>query len=118
MKGKVYLIGAGPGDVELLTLKAVRAVERSNVVLIDDLVIGNLAGIAAGLRCAGMADGTPVAVVQNGTLPNERRLVTQLGTVVHDVTKAGLGAPAIVVIGDVVRFAAVEGAAEAAHAWA
>lgn len=37
-KGKVYLIGAGPGDVELLTLKAIRVLQRSDVVLIDDLV--------------------------------------------------------------------------------
>ncbi|HEX2238823.1 MAG TPA: uroporphyrinogen-III C-methyltransferase [Gammaproteobacteria bacterium] len=36
--GKVYLIGAGPGDVELLTLKAVRALEISDMVLLDDLV--------------------------------------------------------------------------------
>jgi uroporphyrin-III C-methyltransferase len=36
--GKVYLIGAGPGDVELLTLKAVRALRECEVLLIDDLV--------------------------------------------------------------------------------
>lgn len=35
--GKVYLIGAGPGDVELLTLKAVRCLKSCDVVLIDDL---------------------------------------------------------------------------------
>jgi uroporphyrin-III C-methyltransferase len=238
VKGKVYLIGAGPGDVELLTLKAVRALERSDVVLIDDLVnrevlqfvrprtrvvevgkrggcrstpqpfierqmvrlarrglrvarlkggdpfvfgrggeevealqaagveaevingitagigasaalgipvthrdlvrgvtlvtghtrsagapnwdalacsgttlviymgIGNLPEIVAGLRRAGMSGTTPVAVVQNGTLPHQRSLITQLGAVVQDVANAGLGAPAIVVIGDVVRLAA------------
>jgi uroporphyrin-III C-methyltransferase len=36
--GKVFLIGAGPGDPELLTLKAVRALRSSHVVMIDDLV--------------------------------------------------------------------------------
>lgn len=245
MKGKVYLIGAGPGDVELLTLKAMRALDLADVVLIDDLVnrevlqfvrsgarvievgkrggcrstpqafierqmvrfareglcvarvkggdpfvfgrggeelevlraagievevvsgitsgigvpaalgipvthrdfahgvtlvtghtrtgnapnwdalarcgttlviymgIGNLPEIVAGLRGAGMADATPVAVVQNGTLPDQHSLVTRLAEVVADVTKAGLGSPAIVVIGDVVRLAAVSRPAHA-----
>lgn len=34
----VILVGAGPGDPELLTIKAVRALRRATVVLIDDLV--------------------------------------------------------------------------------
>src|SRR4051812_38414103 len=36
--GKVFLIGAGPGDPELMTLKAARALGLADVILIDELV--------------------------------------------------------------------------------
>ena len=36
--GKVTLVGAGPGDPELLTLKAVKAIQAATVLLVDDLV--------------------------------------------------------------------------------
>ena len=38
MNGSVALVGAGPGDPDLLTIKAVRAIRRATVLLVDDLV--------------------------------------------------------------------------------
>jgi len=38
MHGKVWLVGAGPGDPELLTLKAARVLRGAQVVMVDDLV--------------------------------------------------------------------------------
>ena len=37
-RGRVTLVGAGPGDPELLTVKAIKAIKRATVLLVDDLV--------------------------------------------------------------------------------
>ena len=38
MKGKVYIVGAGPGDPKLITVKAVETIKKADVVLYDRLV--------------------------------------------------------------------------------
>jgi len=45
-KGKVVLIGAGPGDIELMTVKALRLLKQADVLLFDSLVSAELLAIA------------------------------------------------------------------------
>ncbi len=46
--GKVWLVGAGPGDPELLTLKAVRILKECRIWLVDDLVGPDVLKLASG----------------------------------------------------------------------
>lgn len=46
MKGKAYLVGAGPGDPELLTLKALKILQAADVVLHDDLISAEILALA------------------------------------------------------------------------
>lgn len=45
--GKVYLVGAGPGDPELITLKGLKAIQQSDIILYDRLVNEELLGYAS-----------------------------------------------------------------------
>lgn len=46
VKGTVYLVGAGPGDPELLTVKALRLLESADVIFHDDLVAAEVLALA------------------------------------------------------------------------
>jgi uroporphyrin-III C-methyltransferase/precorrin-2 dehydrogenase/sirohydrochlorin ferrochelatase len=69
-----------------------------------------LGAIAMTLMAHGRDAATPVAVIQEGTMPGERRLTTTLGGVEAAVAEAGFRPPAIVVVGPVVAVGAdIEG---------
>jgi uroporphyrinogen III methyltransferase/synthase len=72
----------------------------------DTLVIlmgmRNLAQIVARLLEAGRSPATPSAVVMSGTLPAQRVVTAPLGELVARAERAGVSAPAVVVVGDVV----------------
>jgi uroporphyrinogen III methyltransferase/synthase len=66
------------------------------------MAMGNLPGIVEQLRAHGMPGDLPVAIVREGTKPNQETLVATLASVVAEVERTGFAAPAIVVIGNVV----------------
>lgn len=66
INGKVVLVGAGPGDAELLTLKAVRALQNAEVILFDDLVSQDVLDFAR-------REAQFIAVGKRGNRPSTRQ---------------------------------------------
>jgi len=62
----------------------------------------NLARLVAELIAGGMSPETPAAAIMHGTLPAQRSCVSTLSELSEAVRAAGLGAPSVVVIGEVV----------------
>jgi len=81
------------------------ALARTPGTLVILMGMGRLASITEALVAAGRPAAQPAAVVQWGTTPRQRHLVATLGTLPHAVARAGLGSPAVVVVGDVAGLA-------------
>ncbi len=80
---------------------------RALATAVDTIVVlmglANLTHIVDELLAGGRPPNTPAAVIQDGTLPTQRVVDADLGHLRDAVATAGIGSPAIVVIGDVVR---------------
>jgi len=89
-----------------------RALVRSRTTLVIYMGLKRLAGILSSLDAAGMDPATPACLIENGTLPGQRQRVATLGTLSGD----GFASPALIVVGDVVRFARASAAMPNARA--
>jgi uroporphyrinogen III methyltransferase/synthase len=67
------------------------------------MATANLSEITGELVANGLAPQTPVAVVQDGTRPSQRTVSGTLATICDEVSRAQIGAPAVVVVGPVVE---------------
>src|SRR5919112_2053261 len=65
--------------------------------------VGQLRESTSALGKAGLAEDTPVGIVENGYLPNQRVTIGTLGSIADQAEAAGVANPAVIVIGDVVR---------------
>ena len=64
--------------------------------------VENLSGIVKDLITSGRPESTPCCLIQEGTLPGQKTLRADLGTIAHIAREAGFSPPAILVVGEVV----------------
>ena len=93
-----------------------RALAAGGTTLVIYMGVANFDAIVRGLLEGGLSAATPAAAIQNGTLPTQKSVVTTLSALAQAMAQAGIGSPAVIVIGDVVRFAQARQLAVAAVA--
>ncbi|WP_347160104.1 uroporphyrinogen-III C-methyltransferase [Pontibacter chitinilyticus] len=81
----------------------IRLAAQSSASVIILMGLSKLAQIAEIYTSAGRAD-LPVAVIQNGSLPNEKIAIGNIHNIVERVETNQVGAPAIIVVGEVVAY--------------
>ena len=81
------------------------ALVRTKGTLVFLMGVRSLPDIMAGLLDAGMDADTPAAVLQEGTTAGQRRVVATVSTLHAEAVKAGIKAPAIIVVGGVCQLA-------------
>jgi len=52
---------------------------------------------------SGLPSATPVAVIQNASLPTQRHIATTLGMLAYDIRMSAIASPSIIVVGDVMK---------------
>ena len=74
---------------------------RSRTTLVIYMGLRNLQKIVSSLKAAGVNPATPACIIENGTRGDQKQVVATLGELRAD----GFTGPAIIVVGEVVRFA-------------
>jgi uroporphyrin-III C-methyltransferase len=101
--GVVFITGhAKPGDAGT-DWRALAATARdAKLTLVIYMGVSGAAHIEQGLL-AGLPADTPLAVIQHATLPQQRHTVSTLADLRGCIEREGLGSPAVIVVGDVLR---------------
>ena len=67
------------------------------------MAVNQLEQVIEDLRAEGVGEETPVAIVENGTLPVERVICSELSEIVREAAEVGIRPPALILVGEVVR---------------
>jgi uroporphyrin-III C-methyltransferase len=101
--GVVFVTGhAHPGSEGADWRSLAAAARDAKLTLVIYMGVSGIARIQSDLL-TGLPGSTPVAVVQNATRPDQREAITTLGELDHALAREGLGSPAVIVVGDVIK---------------
>lgn len=99
---RMFTVVSGHAPLSDDELSHLAALGSTIVVLMG---VGTLPMISQGLVKHGAPAGLPVAIIERGFSAQQRTTVSTLGGVVGDAALAGVRSPAVIVIGEVVRYA-------------
>jgi uroporphyrin-III C-methyltransferase/precorrin-2 dehydrogenase/sirohydrochlorin ferrochelatase len=85
-----------------------RALSATNSTVVFYMGVGAAPQIQRKLIEAGRAASTPVALIENGSLKNERRITGQLGDLAQLVEREAVAGPTIMIVGETAAWAAPE----------
>jgi uroporphyrin-III C-methyltransferase len=79
------------------------AIAQGSDTIVIYMGIHNLSQIVERLQAGGLSSDTPIALIRWGTQPEQTELIGTLGTIVEQIQKTQIGAPAIALIGQIVN---------------
>lgn len=101
--GVVFVTGhAKPGDAGTDWAALAHTAHQARLTLVIYMGVRGAAAIQSGLLC-GLPAETPVAIVENASLPEQRHAVCTLGTLHATLQTEQLGSPSVLIVGDVLQ---------------
>ena len=105
--GAIFVTGHERADEGAATSKPDWALlAKTHLTLVIYMGVARCREIQNALQAGGKSGATPVAVIQSATGAAQAQLITTLDRLADDLAASGIGSPAIIVVGDVVRCAA------------
>ena len=108
--GVVFVTGhAKHGDAGTDWPLLAATAHKAKLTLVIYMGVSGAERIQNELLC-GLPHSTPVAVIQNASLPTQRHITTTLGTLADAIADAGMASPSVIVVGDVIQGVALAAA--------
>jgi uroporphyrin-III C-methyltransferase len=102
--GVMFVTGHARRGGDALDWPVLAAAASQGLTLVIYMGVSGIESLQAGLLRA-LPGGTPAAVVQHASLPQQRQVTARLSDLAEVVRREGLSSPAVIIVGDVLRAA-------------